>query len=75
MEKNIKDISKRPELVQSDWVQSGVAILMDPNNGRILAMVSIPSYDPNTLNRDFKEQLCIKNSLKTNLSHSRATRP
>lgn len=57
MEKNIKDISKRPELVQSDWVQSGVAILMDPNNGRILAMVSIPSYDPNTLNRDFKELL------------------
>ncbi len=57
MEKNIKEIAKRPELVRSDWVQSGVAILMDPNNGRIHALVSIPSYDPNTLNRDFAQLL------------------
>ena len=37
------------------WTQSGVAIMMDPRNGRIHALVSLPSYDPNTFNRDFKK--------------------
>lgn len=53
LEKHLKQIAKRPELVASKWVPSGVAILMDPNNGRIYSMVSLPSYDPNTFNKDF----------------------
>ncbi|MCC8164851.1 MAG: hypothetical protein LIQ31_01555 [Planctomycetes bacterium] len=53
MDRHIKQVAKRPELIRSGWTQSGVAILMDPNNGRIHALVSIPSYDPNTFNRDF----------------------
>lgn len=36
------------------WTESGVAIMMDPRNGRIHALVSLPSYDPNTLSRDFE---------------------
>lgn len=35
------------------WTASGVAIMMNPKNGRINALVSLPSYDPNTFNRDF----------------------
>ncbi|HEY5892399.1 MAG TPA: penicillin-binding protein 2 [Chthoniobacterales bacterium] len=29
-------------------VGRGAAVVVDPNNGEILAMVSVPSYDPNT---------------------------
>lgn len=53
LEKHLKQIAKRPELVRTKWVPSGVAILMDPRNGRIHALVSLPSYDPNTFNKDF----------------------
>jgi len=30
-----------------DPITNGVAVVMDPNNGRILAMVSLPTYDNN----------------------------
>jgi cell division protein FtsI/penicillin-binding protein 2 len=53
MAKNIRDIANRPELVASDWVQSGVAIILDPRNGRLHAMVSFPSFDPNRIGADF----------------------
>jgi len=36
--------------------KSGVAIVMDPNNGQILAMVSLPSYDNNLFARGISEE-------------------
>lgn len=51
MEKHIKRLAGEPRL--AGWTPSGVAIMMDPHNGRIHALVSVPSYDPNTFNRDF----------------------
>ncbi|MDR1518637.1 MAG: hypothetical protein LBU23_00625 [Planctomycetota bacterium] len=53
LESHIKQIARRPELVASGWTPSGAAIMLNPRNGRIHAMVSLPSYDPNTFNRDF----------------------
>ncbi|MDR0361549.1 MAG: hypothetical protein LBJ46_02525 [Planctomycetota bacterium] len=57
MEKAIAETARDPELIRSGWIPSGVAIMMDPRNGRIHALVSIPSYDPNTLSLDFVELL------------------
>lgn len=51
LEKHITRLSRDPRLRK--WIPSGVAIMMDPNNGRIHAMVSLPTYDPNTFNKDF----------------------
>lgn len=51
LEKHITRIARHPRLAK--WIPSGVAILMDPNNGRIHSMVSLPTYDPNTFNKDF----------------------
>ncbi len=53
----IREVAKLHDIVGNDWVQSGVAILMDPYNGRIHALVSFPSFDPTTLNRDFNKLL------------------
>jgi cell division protein FtsI (penicillin-binding protein 3) len=33
--------------VQKNNAKAGVAVMMDPNNGEILAMASVPTYDPN----------------------------
>jgi penicillin-binding protein 2 len=55
MERHLREIAKRPELASSGWIPSGVAIMMDPRNGRIHALVSLPAYDPNTFNRDFPD--------------------
>ncbi len=33
------------------------AVVLDPNSGRILSMVSIPSYDPNTFRVDYTQLL------------------
>ena len=57
MERHIQSVSKKLEGLGYRWTPSGVAIMMDPNNGRIHAMVSLPSYDPNTFNRDFNKLL------------------
>ncbi len=57
MDKHIKQVAKRHEFAASNWTKSGVAIMMDPRNGRIHALVSLPSYDPNTFNRDFNKLL------------------
>ena len=46
---------KKVKQRQPRWTPSGVAILMNPRNGRIHALVSLPSYDPNTFNRDFNK--------------------
>lgn len=35
--------------------RSGSVIAMDPESGKILCMVSTPSYDPNTIERDWEE--------------------
>lgn len=36
---------------------TGIAIVMDIKNGEVLAMVSLPSFDPNTLRKEFKKLL------------------
>ncbi len=51
MADHMRDVKRR----QPAWTPSGVAILMSPRNGRIHALVSLPSYDPNTFNRDFSK--------------------
>lgn len=54
MARHMKDVAERLKREHNiDWTPSGVAIMMDPRNGRIFAMVSLPTYDPNTFNRDF----------------------
>ncbi|MDR1535941.1 MAG: hypothetical protein LBU64_12750 [Planctomycetota bacterium] len=53
LERHIGEIAKRPELAASNWRRSGIAIMMNPQNGRVYALVSLPSYDPNTFSRDF----------------------
>ncbi len=54
MEKGMKEVAERLKREHNiDWTPSGVAIMMDPRNGRIRALVSLPTYDPNTFNRDF----------------------
>ncbi len=55
MEKHIREVARKHDAVANDWIESGVAIMMDPGNGRIHALVSLPSYDPNTFNRDFEK--------------------
>ncbi|MDR1611371.1 MAG: hypothetical protein LBT97_01160 [Planctomycetota bacterium] len=57
VQKAINEAAADPLLQRSGWQPSGIAIMMDPRNGRIHALVSIPSYDPNTLSRDFAELL------------------
>ena len=49
LDQHITKIKKR----FPNWTKSGVAIMMNPKNGRINALVSLPSYDPNTFNRDY----------------------
>ncbi|MCC8189257.1 MAG: hypothetical protein LIP77_01300, partial [Planctomycetes bacterium] len=55
MERHIARIARRPELQAYGWTPSGVAIIMNPHNGRIHALVSLPTYDPNTFSRDFDD--------------------
>ncbi len=49
----LADHMKKVQQRQPNWTPSGVAVLMNPRNGRLHALVSLPSYDPNTFNRDF----------------------
>lgn len=50
---HIARAARRNEMAAYNWQPSGTAILMNPNNGRIYSMVSLPSYDPNTYNKEF----------------------
>ena len=47
-----------PELQQAAWAalgdRRGAVIAMEPDTGKILAMVSKPGYDPNTLAQDWE---------------------
>ena len=47
-----------PELQQTAWAalgdRRGAVIAMEPDTGKILAMVSKPGYDPNTLAQDWE---------------------
>ena len=51
LERHFKEI--RREFGMARWSPSGAVIMMDPRNGRIHAMISLPSFDPNTFNKDF----------------------
>ena len=46
-----------PELQQAAWAalgdRKGAVIAVEPDTGKILAMVSKPGYDPNTLSQDW----------------------
>lgn len=46
------------ELQQTAWDalgdRKGAVVVMEPDTGKILAMVSKPGYDPNTLNQDWE---------------------
>ncbi len=44
-------IEQAKELIKEESISSGVAIVMNPNNGGILAMVSLPSYDNNLFSK------------------------
>lgn len=44
-----QDIQKAVEQVAKEKMSRGAAIVMEPSTGRILAMVSMPDYDPNHL--------------------------
>lgn len=51
LDRHLRQIRK--EFGMNRWIPSGAVVMMDPRNGRIHALVSLPTYDPNTYNRDF----------------------
>ncbi|MDR1745400.1 MAG: hypothetical protein LBS30_06580, partial [Planctomycetota bacterium] len=51
LDRHMKQIRK--EFGMARWTPSGAVVMMDPQNGRIHALVSLPTYDPNTYNKDF----------------------
>lgn len=57
LEKHIRAVKERHREHLGDWQPAGVAIMLDPRNGRILSFVNFPAYDPNTIGRDFADLL------------------
>lgn len=53
------------ELQQTAWDalgdRKGAVVVMEPDTGKILAMVSKPGYDPNTLNQDWDVMVADEN--------------
>ena len=52
--KTIKDMSSNPE---SLGASAGAVVVVDVNNGEILAIASYPTFNQNTFNEDYKELL------------------
>lgn len=42
--------------------RNGAVVVMEPDTGKILAMVSKPDYNPNTLNADWKSLVAVENT-------------
>ena len=62
--KNIQYITEKAleKQVEATKAASGIAIVMDPFDGRILAMANVPKFDPNIRNKQtlqFKKNRCI----------------
>ena len=53
----------------------GSIVIMDPRNGEVLAMVSKPSYDPNTLDQDWNTLIQNNDAPLLNRSSQGAYRP
>lgn len=53
----------------------GSIVVMDPRNGEVLAMVSKPSYDPNTLDQDWNTLIQNNDAPLLNRSSQGAYRP
>lgn len=43
-------------ILKEDNLSAGVVVVMDPNTGKILALVSLPDYDPNAFVRGLSDQ-------------------
>lgn len=50
--------------IKSDTADSGAAIVMNPNNGEVLAMVSYPYYDPNVFLKSSEDKKAQKTITK-----------
>ena len=63
---NLVRTTLNAQLQETAWYalgdRYGVAIAMEPSTGKILAMVSLPDYDPNTLPDNYEDILADKES-------------
>jgi peptidoglycan glycosyltransferase len=50
------------DLIARSETGRGSAVVLDPNNGEVLAMVSVPSYDPNNIDDNFQDLVQGENS-------------
>ncbi|MDO9535081.1 MAG: penicillin-binding protein 2 [Bacillota bacterium] len=55
VEQSLKDVVEGLISENNTFAGEAAAVVLDPNSGRILAMASNPSYDPNTFRHDFPE--------------------
>ncbi len=54
-ERALEEAVERLKSEGNQYAGEAAAVVLDPQSGRILAMASIPSYNPNTFHRDFPE--------------------
>lgn len=54
-ERALQEVVERLRDEGNQYAGEAAAVVLDPQSGRILAMASMPSYNPNTFHRDFPE--------------------